>query len=125
MYKLSVISVLESDWVDIRMDKKSANQLCQLFGFGNLLSSPKPVTGGLLHKMWHIQTDTGDYAVKELNPHIMTRNNIVAAYEKSEKIAHAFKDHGIPAVVSILYRNHAVMVLEGKHFIVYPWVISG
>jgi hypothetical protein len=55
------------------MNEESANKLCQSFGFGNLLSPPKAVLGGLLHKMWSIQTPSGEYAIKELNPHIMTR----------------------------------------------------
>lgn len=104
------------------MNEHSAIKLCQLFGFGEPLSPPKAVLGGLLHKMWHIQTHSGEYAIKELNPHIMTRKNIIEEYERSEKIAHAFKDKGIPAVVSILHQNNAVIILEGKHFIVYPWI---
>lgn len=77
------------------------------------------VVGGLLHKMWHIQKQSGEYTVKELNPHTMTRKNIVEEYERSERIAHAFKDKGIPCAVSLLQQNTSVIVIDGQHFIVY------
>lgn len=40
-------------------------------GLGNIIKEPVCVNGGLLHKMYHVTTTDGEYAIKVLNPEIM------------------------------------------------------
>jgi fructosamine-3-kinase len=64
-----------------------AEQLCNLLDLGKIIAKPTKVNGGLLHKMWHVKTANKSYAVKELNPDIMSKNNIKQEYELTEEIA--------------------------------------
>ena len=52
---------------------KNIEQLCQKYDLGEPVTTPRQVTGGLLHKMYHVQTNQGEYAIKLLNPEIMSR----------------------------------------------------
>ena len=45
-----------------------------------------PVSGGLMHRMYRVETDGGKYAVKHLNPIIMKRPDALANYAKAEKL---------------------------------------
>ena len=45
-------------------------------GFGDPTAQPQRVTGGYLHKMFQVETPSGKYAVKLLNPLIMKRPGI-------------------------------------------------
>ena len=45
---------------------------CENYGLGGVLAL-RPVSGGLLHKMYRVETTSGIYAVKVLNPEIMQR----------------------------------------------------
>lgn len=48
-------------------------KLTDQMGLGHMLEEPVRVTGGLLHKVYHVTTTAGEYAVKVLNPEIMKR----------------------------------------------------
>jgi hypothetical protein len=47
------------------MNIYQAQKIAQHFHLGNIIANPKKVEGGLCHLMWRINTDTGDYAVKQ------------------------------------------------------------
>ena len=96
--------------------------LCTLLNLGTMLAPANKVEGGLLHKMWSVHTTTGRYAVKELSPTIMLNDVARNYYDITENIADKFFDCGIPTIKSIRYNNQAVIKLDDKFFIVYPWV---
>ena len=51
---------------------KEIEKLCKNYNLGTLKREPEMVTGGLMHKMYHVSTD-GEYAIKVLNPNIIKR----------------------------------------------------
>lgn len=96
--------------------------LAQDLKLGYLRESPKQLSGGALHKMWHLVTDQGEYAAKEINQHITTKSSFPQSYESAEEIAGAFAQHGFPAVSAIKMHDHFVHRVQEKWFIVYPKV---
>ena len=98
------------------------NEICSSFQLGKLNEAPQPISGGLIHKMWKINSEKGSLAIKELNENIMKKPNVLEEFEQSEKIAQQFKTLGVPAIVGIQKDDHAVQTIEGKYFIVYPWI---
>jgi len=38
--------------------------ICDAFAIGTPKGTPQPVTGGLLHRMWRLETNNGVFAVK-------------------------------------------------------------
>lgn len=98
------------------------NTITSKMGIGQILEIPKPVLGGLLHLMWHIETSQGKFAVKELNKSIVTSEKIVSSYELTEKIAGSFQQKGISAVISCKIKGQSVIKIENSYFIVYHWV---
>ncbi|MDE6674395.1 MAG: aminoglycoside phosphotransferase family protein, partial [Acetatifactor sp.] len=61
--------------------------LCEKYTLGKIICDPLPVTGGLLHRMYHVTTDQGEYAIKLLNPDIMKRPKAMSNMIHSERIA--------------------------------------
>ena len=53
-----------------------------------------PVSGGLMHKMYKVQTTTGIYAVKCLNPEIMSRPDAMKNYSEAERLESILEDNG-------------------------------
>lgn len=74
-------------------------KLCKKSNLGNIVGTPEMVTGGLMHKMYHVHTDRGEYAVKILNPDIMKRPKALANMVNSELVSNALSDK-IPLVAS-------------------------
>ena len=49
---------------------------------GNEIKHIEKVSGGLLHKMYKVETDKGVYCVKVLNPEVMSRKEAYGKYLK-------------------------------------------
>lgn len=67
---------------------------------GQLLTEPTALSGGLLHQMNQIQKTTGTYAVKLLNPSILSRPTARQNFIDSERIVNALagKVFALPAL---------------------------
>lgn len=50
--------------IDIQMFKK----LCNVSNLGEIVGVPLSISGGLLHKMYAMETNKGKFAIKILNP---------------------------------------------------------
>lgn len=77
----------------------------------------------MLHTLWRVDTKQGRYAIKELSPDIDLQNaQIIHNYELTEQIATTFSQHSIPAIAAMVHARKYLTLLEGKGFLVYPWV---
>lgn len=55
--------------------------LCAKYNLGLLMNEPEPITGGLLHRMYRLQTDKAQYAVKAFkSSNYATRYSYVQLY---------------------------------------------
>ena len=90
-------------------------------GFGNIISPIESVSGGLLHRMYKVITDCGIYAVKHLNPEIMSRSDALDNYGRAEKIEHILENEDIPIVPSITVNGHKMQKVEGHYFYIFNW----
>lgn len=104
------------------MNKNQISKICDAFNLGIALHDPVPVSGGLIHRMWRINTNCGSFAVKELDPAIMQRSGIHKIYIQSEKIAATLKKEGIPVATAIIKNNTPLYETDGITVMVFPWV---
>ncbi|EDL66423.1 hypothetical protein [Bacillus sp. SG-1] len=56
------------------------DQICQSSQLGELTNVPQVLTGGLLHRMYAVETTEGKYAIKLVNPNIMVRPKALRNY---------------------------------------------
>lgn len=97
-------------------------ETCALLGIGIPQRTPQPVTGGLLHSMWRFDTESGIFAVKVLNPEIMSRPDAKMNFRVSERVAQAAYKSGIRAVVAKTVGNEPWVELNEKYVMVFDWV---
>lgn len=95
--------------------------LCAEWGLGEVQEEPKEVTGGLLHKMYRVKTDKGEYAVKWLNPDIMARPKAYKNMLDSEKIAEQFSTF-IPLILAKRYHGSCLAEADGQYYFFYNWI---
>lgn len=110
------------------MTKKTAEELITELmatcGLGTVISPITSVSGGFLHRMYRVTTDGGVYAVKHLNPKIMSKTNVLDNYERAEKIERILEHFGkkeIPIVPSITVNNQKMQNLDGHYFYIFNW----
>lgn len=95
--------------------------LCTRYYLGEPTAAPLPVTGGLIHRLYRLDTTMGLFAVKRLNPEIMQYQNIYDNFRQSEAIAASFATAGIPAVLALDGPGGVVQDFAGVTVMVYPW----
>jgi Ser/Thr protein kinase RdoA (MazF antagonist) len=91
------------------------------YGLGELCGDALPVSGGLMHKMYKVQTDTGVYAVKCLNPEIMKRPGVFENYARAEALESILEENGIPIVPALSFDGKKMLEAEGKYFYIFKW----
>lgn len=96
--------------------------ICGAFEIGTPQRMPQLVTGGLLHRMWRLETDNGVFAVKVLNPEIMSRPDAKTKYRVSEKIAQQAFVNGIRAVPAKIVDSEPWIELNGEYVMMFDWV---
>ncbi len=105
------------------MDQEYLSRICEHFELGQLRATPIRVCGGLLHAMWCLESDKGAFALKQLSEKIDLNNQaIIKNYELSESIAERFGELGIPAVSAIKNYGQYLAIINGRGFLLFPWV---
>lgn len=96
-------------------------ELMKTGGFGAVVFPVSPVSGGFMHRMYRVTTDYGIYAVKHLNPEIMSRPNVHDNYNRAEKIEALLEKEGLPIVPSLIIDGHKMQNIEGNYFYIFNW----
>lgn len=96
-------------------------KLCGKYRLGRVIKPPLAVTGGLLHKMYRVATDKGEYAVKILNPNIMKRDNVLNNMIHSEQISNELKNK-INLIGAKEFDSKRVIMLDEYYFMVFEWL---
>ena len=100
------------------------NTIARLFetaGLGTVLPPVSPVSGGLMHRMYRVNTPDHSYAVKHLNPGIMKRPGVMDNYRKAEKLEQIIEDARIPVVAALTINSRKMQELDGEYFYVFRW----
>ena len=98
--------------------------ICKLFAQCNLpdvVGDITPVAGGLMHKMYKVQTASGTYAVKCLNPQIMKRSGVFENYALAEALEKILEENGIPIVPALAFDGKKMLESDGMYFYIFAW----
>ncbi|KGI85423.1 aminoglycoside phosphotransferase [Exiguobacterium mexicanum] len=105
----------------LAQNEKFFKDVCRVSRLGELRSRPITVSGGLLHDMYQIETDSGRYAIKLLNPQIIKRPEALQNFINSERIANlAMKK--LPALAAHIVDGESIQTIDGQVYLVFDWV---
>ncbi|MBO5353788.1 MAG: aminoglycoside phosphotransferase family protein [Lachnospiraceae bacterium] len=90
-------------------------------GFGEVIFPVEPVSGGFMHRMYKVRTETGIYAVKHLNPEIMARDGVLDNYARAEKLERLLEEAEIPIVPAVTVHGKKMQTTEGNYFYIFHW----
>ena len=96
-------------------------KFCENYNLGEVINITK-LTGGLMHKMYKVETTTGVYAIKVLNPEVMSRNEAYDNFVISEKIANLANDNGIPVSSAKIIDSNFITKLDNCYYMVFDFI---
>lgn len=97
------------------------NKLIRKLNLGTIINKPIRVSGGLLNRMYKVETTTGIYAIKHLNPEVMKRPNAIFNHIFAEKIANTAKENSVQCISANIYNDTAIQEIDGNYFFVFDW----
>src|SRR5438046_1308742 len=77
------------------MNDETLAAISALFALGTPLTPAEPVSGGLSHRVWRVETDRGTFAIKQMNRD-PAPPDYVAWYDRAFSLEMAAFDAGIP-----------------------------
>lgn len=101
------------------------NTIARLFeskGLGEVLPPITPVSGGLMHRMYRVNTAGRAYAVKHLNPDIMKRPDAMDNYRRAEALESMLEETNIPIAPALTIDGHKMQRMDGEYFYVFRWL---
>ena len=96
-------------------------KFCEKYNLGKVLNITK-LSGGLMHKMFKVETDKGVYCVKVLNSEVMSRDTAYNNFVVSERISNFAKDNGIVVSNAIEIEDNYLTLLDGIYYMVFDFV---
>lgn len=90
-------------------------------GLGIVVKMPSRVTGGLINKLYRVETLKSVYAVKLLNPKVMEREDAYSNHLFAEKVAKTAFENDVNAIHALEFGGKSVQEFHGKFFLVYKW----
>ncbi|OIB00453.1 aminoglycoside phosphotransferase [Paenibacillus sp. LC231] len=103
------------------MDPRQIEILCNELGLGDIAVAPIALSGGLLHRMYAVQTTSGRYVVKALNPEIMARPTAMQNFIRSELIANRAANY-VPALPAKKFNGASIQQVGEQFCLVYEWM---
>ncbi len=95
-------------------------KFCLDNNLGNVINISK-LPGGLMHKMFKVEASIGVYAMKVLNPEVMSRSDAYNNFIISEKISNLAKDNGIIVSSALLINGNYLTKYDDIYYMVFDF----
>ena len=95
--------------------------LFRKYGLGNVCGTIEAVSGGLMHRMYKVRTESKIYAVKCLNPEIMKRPGVLDNYARAEELEGILEKEGVPIVPALSFDGKKMIEEDGKYYYIFRW----
>ena len=88
---------------------------------GNLKKEPSRVSGGLLNRMYKVQTDKETFAIKLLNSEVMKRENAKRNHTFAETVSNIAKDNNVSCLPAKIIDGEILQQVDGYYFLIFDW----
>lgn len=97
------------------------DQICTDLSLGELSAPPLRLSGGYTHRMFRLDTSTGCYAVKLLNPEIMSRPDALDNYRAAEGFEALLEKENLPILPAKVIGGQKLQCVDGQYLYVFDY----
>lgn len=97
------------------------DRICAELSLGALTGPPLRLSGGYTHRMFRLDTTTGRYAVKLLNPEVMQRPDALDNYRTAEGFEALLEKRGLPILPALTIGGRKMQQVDGQYFYVFAY----
>lgn len=103
------------------MIESTIAKLFEKTGLGIVDRPITSVSGGFMHKMYKVHAGNKYYAVKHLNPGVMSRESAIMNYDRADALEAILEEAGIPIVPSLVLKGQKRQYIDEQYFYVFYW----
>lgn len=96
-------------------------KLVRMCGLGKITAEVESTSGGFMHRMYKVITDSGVYAVKHLNAEIMKRPGVHENFARAEKIEGILENCDISIVPAMVIGGNKMQKIDDQFFYIFRW----
>ena len=104
-----------------KSNTKKMEKLVLKFGLGNKILKVTQIHGGLSNRMYRVETDKAEYAIKKLNNKLMQNKSEFERINFAEKVSKIAEDNGISVVRALEYENKIIHEIDEDYYMIFKW----
>lgn len=104
-----------------KSNTKKMEKLIKKFDLGSQIIKVTQIHGGLSNRLYRVETDQAEYAIKKLNKTLMQNK---AEFERiifAEKVARIAEENGILVVRALEFENKIIHKIDGDYYMIFNW----
>ena len=104
-----------------KSNTKKMEKLVLKFGLGNKILKVTQIHGGLSNRMYRVETDKAEYAIKKLNNKLMQNKSEFERINFAEKVSKIAEDNGISVVRALEFENKIIHGIDEDYYMIFKW----
>lgn len=104
-----------------KSNTKKMEKLIKKFDLGSQIIKVTQIHGGLSNRLYRVETDQAEYAIKKLNKTLMQNK---AEFERiifAEKVARIAEENEILVVRALEFENKIIHKIDGDYYMIFNW----
>ena len=100
---------------------KKLEKLVRKFDLGSKIIKATQIHGGLSNRMYRVETDKAEYAIKKLNKTLMQNKEEFERINFAEKVSKIAEENGISVVRALEFENKIIHEIDGDYYMAFNW----
>ena len=113
-------SVLNNPYNKSMDDILILHKIAEKYGW-KITGDPEPLHGGLMNKVYKVNTEQRAYVIKLLNPFIMHRPDAMYNFALAEQLEQRLEETSIPILPALSIHGSKMQEIDGTYFYVYDY----
>lgn len=104
-----------------KSNTKKLEKLVRKFDLGSKIIKATQIHGGLSNRMYRVETDKAEYAIKKLNKTLMQNKEEFERINFAEKVSKIAEENGISVVRALEFENKIIHEIDGDYYMAFNW----
>ena len=104
-----------------KSNTKKLEKLVRKFDLGSKIIKAKQIHGGLSNRMYRVETDKAEYAIKKLNKTLMQNKTEFERITFAEKVSKIAEENGVFVERALEFEDKIIHEIDEDYYMIFNW----